>query len=168
MSPEPSLPPELASFESQLFKQPLPGSGIDRDELLYQAGWAAAQASRKRNWLWPTTSGVLAASVLVLALFLIRSPEESHTVTLVEAASPKAQVAVAEPDLQIPVVSPPEQFSSRWARRSPFLSPFLAMRERALRMEFEEPVSYSEYDEEDVPKAVTARELMQEILGEIS
>ncbi len=175
MSTENSLPSELAAFEARLRKQPLDRVEIDRDELMYQAGWAAAEAARKMRWLWPTTSGVLAASVLVLATFLLNGPEEPPMTTIAEVAPPKIEVTVPAPVDETPIVSHPTRYPSRWAQpRWTQRSPFLAMRDRALRMEFDEPASFAgpasfvEIDDDYAPKAVTARELMQEFLGETS
>ncbi len=49
MSEEPKpeelrLPDELAALEALLAAQPLAAAGIDRDQLMYQAGWAACEA----------------------------------------------------------------------------------------------------------------------------
>lgn len=44
MSEEMRLPAELAACEARLAAHALPASGIERDALLYQAGWAAAVA----------------------------------------------------------------------------------------------------------------------------
>jgi len=166
MSTEPDLPSELMSFEAQLRRQSLPACRVDRDELMYEAGWAAAEASRQKNWLWPATSVVLAASVLALAAFLVRGPEEPRTIVAAEVATPQTEKKTSVP----PVASDPPRYPLRWIPRSPFL----AMRDRALRMEFDEPVSFVEplsfveIDDDYAPKALTARELMQEFLEETS
>jgi len=67
------LPHELAEIEARLAKLPLPASSINRDEMLYRAGWAAAEvkSSNKQrgngsHWLWPATSAALAATVMLL------------------------------------------------------------------------------------------------------
>ncbi len=41
MSDELRLPDELAACEARLAARLLPASGIDRDQLMYRAGWAA-------------------------------------------------------------------------------------------------------------------------------
>jgi len=45
MSDELRLSDDLAACEARLAGLPLPASGIDRDQLLFQAGWAAAVAA---------------------------------------------------------------------------------------------------------------------------
>ncbi|NOY29687.1 MAG: hypothetical protein GXP28_05790 [Planctomycetes bacterium] len=160
MSTKHNLPPELAGFEARLRAEPLAASGVDRDGLMYQAGWAAAEASRKSGWLWPTTSVVLAASVVVLAALLLSSSSEMSSVARVEVETKPVAVPVVVVEPKEPVINTWRQPKLRWTSRSPFL----VMRERALRMEFDEPDSMAWADGDYVPKAVTARELMQEIL----
>jgi hypothetical protein len=45
MSDELRLPDDLAAIEARLAAQPLAASRIARDQLMYQAGWAAAEAA---------------------------------------------------------------------------------------------------------------------------
>lgn len=45
MSDELKLPEELAAFEALLAAKPLAAAGVDRDELMYRAGWAACQTA---------------------------------------------------------------------------------------------------------------------------
>ncbi len=163
MRSEPDLPPELADIETQLRLLSLPDTRINREQLFYQAGWAAARASvvPASSLLWPVTSGVLAAAVVVLAVLVARTPTTVQTV--VEATVP-------------PVVRPVEQEIAKpqvdtWARRSlppirywPETAPLLAMRERALRGEFSEPSLVVSLTTAPVP--TTARELMREFLPE--
>jgi len=66
---------ELEQLESKLKQVSLPASSVDRDETLYQSGWAAGVASlgvdsnrKNRGWYWPATSGVLAMLAAVLAV----------------------------------------------------------------------------------------------------
>jgi hypothetical protein len=49
MSDELRLPDRLAACEAELAAQPLAASTINRDELLYRAGWAAAEAAWVRR-----------------------------------------------------------------------------------------------------------------------
>jgi hypothetical protein len=39
------LPEELAALEALLAAKPLAAAGIDRDQLMYRAGWAACEAA---------------------------------------------------------------------------------------------------------------------------
>jgi hypothetical protein len=41
---EPRIPDELAAFEAELAARALPAPRIDRDQLMYRAGWAACEA----------------------------------------------------------------------------------------------------------------------------
>jgi len=157
------------------------GSEINRDALFYEAGWAAAlaQAPVKTHWVWPTSTSVLAASVLVMAIFLakgflVKGPEVEESAvkgSAVESLATVVAEVVASPvvkeNVLLPVVRELEPVVSRWSHRSPFLT----MRDRTLRMEFDEPASFAGFDDlddDEAPKTVTARELMQELLGETS
>ena len=78
MSDQTGLTPELKNLESHLLGVQLPGSKFDRDETLYQSGWAAAMAQAQSTktvatarWMWPASSGVLATLAAVLAVMLV-------------------------------------------------------------------------------------------------
>lgn len=47
MCNEPQLNPELENFEDALRQFAVPQANVDRDQLMYDAGWAAAMANRK-------------------------------------------------------------------------------------------------------------------------
>jgi hypothetical protein len=49
MSEELRLPDHLAACEARLAAQPLAASPLNRDELMYRAGWAAAEAALARS-----------------------------------------------------------------------------------------------------------------------
>ena len=171
MSIEDKLSPELASFEARLREHPLEASGVNRDQLMYQAGLAAAAAARKTNWVWPTTSGVLAASVLVLVSLLATKTQELPS----EGRHEPVVIATTEPPVSDtgPAISEPNNLPRRKAQNRPILrwtsnSPFFAMRERALRMEFDEPVPVTWSEEEYASEPTTAKQLLQEFLGETS
>jgi len=163
MPVEPDLPAELRSTESLLRRFSPVDSEINRDATLYRAGWAAAkmQAQGRTPWLWPATSAVLATALLLITLppasLLQRTgTEPKNTAKKTNLPTPSAQQPQPRPYTPAP-------------RKRTSLAPFLAMRDRALRMEFDEPFSYAGFEDDDeVPKAVTARELMQELLGEAS
>jgi hypothetical protein len=68
------LPADLAECELRLARLVLPQSSVDRDQLLYEAGWEAALAQRapanrrssgasRRTVAWSLASGVVAASL---------------------------------------------------------------------------------------------------------
>lgn len=79
MSEEFEVPPELAVFESQLRSVPVKVSKLNRDQLLYEAGWAAACGQEKRlptiQWMWPAATGAFATLATVLALMLIQQKD---------------------------------------------------------------------------------------------
>ncbi len=81
MSEEFEIPPELAMLESRLGSVPITQSAIDRDQLLYEAGWAAAmqaQASTsispavRSHRAWQTATGVFASLTAVFAIMLLQ------------------------------------------------------------------------------------------------
>ena len=100
MFDESEMVPELEKFAAELRQVEAPEANIDRDQLMYDAGWAAAKAQNKTSTVirsngWRTValsfaSGVsVAAAVLLLALPLA---DESSTDT-----PTTGQVAVATP-----------------------------------------------------------------------
>lgn len=81
MSDQTGMNRELKQLEAELKQVSLPASSVDRDETLYQSGWAAGIASlgdvsnrKNRAWYWPATSGVLAMVAAVLAVMLVAGP----------------------------------------------------------------------------------------------
>ena len=89
-SEELRLPEELAALEALLAAKPLAAAGIDRDQLMYRAGWAACEANAlqprpsavtrryppaepgaarrgRRTVVWAVGSAALAASLAVMA-----------------------------------------------------------------------------------------------------
>jgi len=155
MRNEPNLPPELAAIETQLRGLSLPAARFNREELFYQAGFAAARAKivPTPRLFWPVTSGALAAAVIVLAVTIARTPTTVETV--VEVKEPAIDRSIRQP----------EQFVDRplpMYRHRAETAPLLALRERALRGEF--PESTIAGSPTTTPVPTTARELMQELL----
>ena len=82
------LPPDLAELESRLgeLKQ-VSTSTLDRDELMFQSGYAAAMATKEpcpknskigvARWGWPAVSGTLGTVAAVLAIMLWAAPVET-------------------------------------------------------------------------------------------
>lgn len=99
MSEEFKIPPDLAILESKLRSVAVSKSGIDREETLYQAGWAAAMASAKPNqpvpvnWFWPATSSVLAtvAAMLAIVVYQQRFDEPNRIDHTVVATAPDSR-----------------------------------------------------------------------------
>ena len=103
---EPELPPELSELENSLRALPLSGdSGIDRDELMFQSGWAAALAAESKtpatrsaaSWGWPALTGTFASlsAALAIALFLPAANNDSPIASKPTAKTP--QLVVDEP-----------------------------------------------------------------------
>ena len=79
MQREPDLPPELADIETQLRQLSLPDTRINREQLFYQAGWAAARANvvPASSLLWPVraspTAGPSPASTGLAVVSVVRT-----------------------------------------------------------------------------------------------
>lgn len=69
MSDELRLPDELAAIEARLGALPLAASGVDRDRLLYDAGWAAG-AETARLAVLPRTAAFCSAVSAAIAASL--------------------------------------------------------------------------------------------------
>lgn len=113
------LADQLAACEARLAAHPLASSSINRDELLYRAGWAACEAhrqpaaalrpanpSRAKILAWSTASAALAASLAVAAtLRLVSAPATGGVEPAIAAATPDAtsrpggRVAGAAPEI---------------------------------------------------------------------
>ena len=173
MPAEPDLPAELSEVETLLRQYSPVESEINRDATLYRAGWEAAmmQARGGAHWLWPATSAVLAASLLLLITLPPASSLQRAGPPLHPPLSPPINQAHKQTvPSQSPLAQsqPPRTFSPP-PRIYPPTASLLTLRDRALRMDFDEPVSYAGIEDDDsTPKAVTARELMLELLGETS
>jgi len=90
-SDEFEMPPELNALENSLRELPLPSNSVvDRDELMFQSGWAAALATRDANtapnsasaarWVWPTLTGTFATLSAALAIRHITVKIKRHQV----------------------------------------------------------------------------------------
>ena len=108
------LPSELSEIENRLRDlQPSISSSLDRDDLMFQSGYAAAMAAAQpapveRNsaahWGWPVLSGTFAtiAAALAVALWIspisggdtqqASQPEQSVTLQLVDTEQPETTV----------------------------------------------------------------------------
>jgi hypothetical protein len=102
MSDELRLPDDLAACEARLAALPLARSRVDRDQLIYRAGWAAAEAARgtvqvadargatKRRSIavWSAGSAALAASLAVTATLALQPRITAPSGQLVVDAQP--------------------------------------------------------------------------------
>ena len=122
MSDEVRLPDDLAACEARLAAHSPGASRLNRDELMYRAGWAAAEAQLARTSAvsptlvagshraaaWSLASAALAASLAVAATLSIVRPAPAPQVAEPHRDSP-AQPAIARRESGLPMlpVQPP-------------------------------------------------------------
>ena len=158
MSNENRMPHEFIDVEARLSALAPTPSRVDRDALLYRAGFAAAKAqTAKRRWMPPVTT---AAAVLVAVVV-------THTLSTVrptvvpraddEVAFRSAKVAEEQASLAQRSPRPQYRFNLKTA-------PLLAARERALQMDFEEPPELASGMSIPSGPAATFRRLQEEYL----
>ncbi len=99
MPPEFELPAELAEFENRLRSRMSGSISIQRDELLYRAGFAAGKGSRPTavrmgtGWIWPVATLFLGVISLLLAWQRHPVPETgSQGLRMSEAATVTAEI----------------------------------------------------------------------------
>jgi len=101
------LPPELSAIENRLRDLPSPhGASIDRDDLMFQSGWAAAMAEKNSSatssrsaashWGWPVLSGTFATIAAALAITLWVSPNRGDDLPMARAPDAAATQLVIE------------------------------------------------------------------------
>ena len=181
MSDELRLPDHLAACEAQLAAQLLPASGINRDELLYRAGWAAGAETARLAVLspppskggarggitaaWSFASAAIAASIAV-AVTLQLQPNQPPTVV--------ANPADAHPQLAAEAIEPrrselPRVEFARASTKSPGASRIntglIALRQRAISNAWADTTNVAATTGDTAaPIPQTARELLQELL----
>jgi hypothetical protein len=177
MSDELRLPDDLAACEARLAAQALPATGIDRDQLLYRAGWAACEArfvslnpppskGGARGGIiaaWSATSAAIAASLAVILTLQWR------TITDRGIASKQGEV---QPAVSIDAADPPEpktvftEFNyAAITKPNPSQLPagLLALRRQTLANAWTQPASLASTSGDPAPTPEkTARELMNE------
>lgn len=186
MSEEFKIPPDLAVLESQLRSVRLPDSRLNRDQLLYQAGWAAACAQAKQpltqQWGWPAATGAVTILATVLALMLLQQtnlndqPDRVASNPVVEQSEPVQHAAKENgipdhgPDVMdsLPAGSRPGKAYSpiRNVRWQGALQPSLAARSQLENFDWsiEPTIDSTGLEIENGSKAM--RELLQEFLPE--
>ncbi len=104
MSDELRLPEKLAACEALLAAKPLAATGIDRDQLLYRAGWAAgaetARLARGRIAAWSFGSAAVAASLAVTIALQLRPGDGRDSIARIEdpvSVPPPVSRAAVEP-----------------------------------------------------------------------
>lgn len=185
MSDELRLPDDLAACEARLAAQSLPATAINRDELLYRAGWAACEARvaasapplstveegpRRRGARGgirlaaaSLTSAAVAASLAVVITLQWR-PTERLEVADDKPAAPTlvaADTSNTKPPLLVGRESKPPALRELSAG---FETGLLSLRRRALSSVWMEPTNVVSTNGGSPPAAKTARELMQEML----
>lgn len=136
MFDEHKIPPELAELERRLGAINVPPAKIDRDELLFQSGWAAAMAevenqqapaarlSENRNWIWPAMTGAMATVAAVLAVILFLEPATNQpnsvvTNSAVESEPGQTDLKPAPEDTEPPSPSTGGSFGSAASSAEP-------------------------------------------------
>jgi hypothetical protein len=151
------LTPELAAVEQQLAALAPRAARVDRDRLMFLAGAASEQgpvtrpaAVQRLSWLWPSATGVLAATSLGLAVLLAVRETPAPQIVYVPAPAaaggsiadaspaptPREQPALAEavPERQLASARPAASDRSAGGRGSIPRDNYLQVRDVALRM----------------------------------
>lgn len=172
MSHNEPLPPELTDLEAQLRRLPLPMAKLSREATLYQCGWAAAEAHvhgqrSRRGWVWMSTSGVLAASVVVLSVLLVKQDAAQQATSPPSDDGSYARQSVV---VEIATTRRPTEggqtssFDDFAVRFAPDDKSLLAVRERALRGILPEPSQTVDQGEVQFREPKTRRELLDEFI----
>lgn len=153
---DPSLSADLAACESGLTGMSLPASGIDRDTLLYRAGWAAAEAHAERSrerltprpasgaagrrapLAWCLASALVATSVTV-AVVQVWQPSTDRSTQKVADVVRDDQPAAEPESMRQPAASAP--LPAKRTARVPigWTASLLTMRDRALLQQLDDP-----------------------------
>ena len=168
MSIDDDLPTELNRIEGELRQLSLVATGVDRDATMYDAGWAAAdslwksRSQRARDSsVWRITTGVLAASVALLALLLVQrdSPVPRGEPVVVERPTGQVQPSTESQRREFPM---PRRglATSRWSSGTSLLS----RRELALREALSDVPQRPDNVALPVGQIKSARELLREYL----
>ncbi len=179
MSDELRLPDDLAACEAQLAAKLPPATGINRDELMYRAGWAACEArlaSGSRGSVrlasggggviaaWSLASAATAAALAVALTLQWRPADQLEVVTTDEVAAPM-QVAEDAVEPKPPLLAQREvELAALPAFRRDIGIGLLLLRRQALNSAWEQPANVVTANGGGLPAAKTARELMQEVL----
>lgn len=170
MSNENGSPYEFLDVEARLSAlAPMP-SRVDRDTLLYRAGFAAAKSqAARRRWIPPVTT----VAAVVVAVIITHAVSTTSPPVVVPGAGETPNVAshpAEEPDVVSPFAKAAEE-ETPWRpkrphpqyRFNPETAPLLAARERALAMDFDDPPDLaSDTPPRPRPRA-TIRQLQEEL-----
>jgi hypothetical protein len=141
---EPGLTPGLKAIEGRLARLVPAGTGIDRDQLMYEAGRAAALAMREPSpgpslqgrgnvWVWRGMSAFMTAASLMLGTMLVWQ-HHSFEVALQQRNQPviAPQMASDQQTVALPPLAAPDISTANWiALRQPATG-YLGLRFTAL------------------------------------
>lgn len=166
-------------------------SAVDRDQLMYQAGWEAGRATvvrRPTASIWKATTGLMTAASLGLGIMLVQQNDQgdagaSATASVANTDNhPKLATAAmdtgesdvgetsAKPESATAGASPPPRYVTRARRYGDPASNYLALREVVLTRGVESwPVRYNassdlKRDERAIPPSANSRELLEQML----
>jgi hypothetical protein len=138
------LPPDLKSLAADLAALAPSSGGVNRDELMYRAGWEACAATspavhsmrqRTAMWLWPlsTAALVLVAATLVVALATREAAVQVVYIEKPQTLSVEAEKQNASAVENVAVARQPLLATSRMnARPAGTGNDYLSLRERIL------------------------------------
>ncbi len=162
LDPDLVLSEDLAAIETRMRQVVPQASQLNRDELMYRAGWAAARAggdaSQSSLRLWQAAAGVLAASLLMAVTKLVSDDPAAVSSVPVAEASSNAEPKKVTNDTEHPVVA----LSYTTSIRS--TAPLLMMRDRALNQDFSELPISSSASAIASPALTTNQKLIEELL----
>ncbi|MEM9352400.1 MAG: hypothetical protein AAGA92_05255 [Planctomycetota bacterium] len=161
-----ALPAGLSNLEQRLRLAALPKAGVDRDAVMYQAGYAAAQRELRRGGpLRAIGLPLSAAAAACLATVLWLQPardlrSEAALASSTESGSESPPTYTSPPETIVATPAVVRLPVRVWSDEAPFL----ALRERALRSQW---VDYSRparlaVEPEGGPKS--SREILSELL----
>jgi len=177
MSDELRLPDDLAACEARLAAMPLGASRIDRDEMLYRAGWAAGAETARLAVVnpppskggitaaWSLTSAAVAASIAVMATLQLQPNQPPAVVAIPADAHPHLAADVVEPRRsELPRVefahASPKSLSNGRLNAG-----LIALRQRAITNAWTDTANVAATTgAAAAPTPQTAREMMQELL----
>ncbi|MDC0937126.1 hypothetical protein OAS39_12645 [Pirellulales bacterium] len=136
MSDNDRLPAELADVQSRLATVVPKGCSVNRDELMYRAGWAAASVQESRrlgSWAAGVLGAGLAAAATLAATNLLPSPDVGTTSVEHVASSGESVRSNHSPTLA--EIATADRSRPKARRFDETAAPLLALRDRALRNE---------------------------------
>lgn len=127
----PELSPDLKSLAADLASLAPAGGVLNRDELMYRAGWEACAASdtgavrrlinsgdSRLGWLWPlSTAGLLLVTATLGVMFATREPA-IRVVYLERPAEASAAVEQPKQPIRVKEILPPDHVAQSAAPRS--------------------------------------------------